>query len=140
MILDKICEYYKNSTESWANLFDANRVECFRFFTDLSLHDKVISDALCFKSGENILDAGCGVGEPGVSFAKLFPDTNFYLVNISKYQLSKIDSTLDNVYLINSDFHSLNFSDEFFDKIYFLESFSHSLFKRKLIKEVYRVL
>lgn len=139
-MIDKICNYYKNSTDSWINLHNANRVEGFRFLPNITDHDKILKQILEFKKGENILDAGCGVGEPGITFAREFSETNFFLVNISDYQLNKITDYPDNVFLIHSDFHKLNFKDSFFDKIYFLESFSHSIFKRKLLKEMYRVL
>ena len=138
-MLDKINSYYDRSTDAWINLFNSNRIEAFRFFESEEEHDNVISNALKFAPGENVLDAGCGVGYPGINFAKKFSKTNFYLLNINDYQLNRIPQ-LENVFKVKQDYHDTGFEDNFFDKVYFLESFSHSIYKKKLINEIFRIL
>jgi len=136
----KINEYYNASTDAWINVHGNNRIEGFSFSKELEEHDKILETYFDFKDGEKVLDAGCGVGYPGVSFAKKYPFTFFYLININGYQLSKISDVPENISIFKCDFNSLLFPSNFFDKIYFLESFSHSLKKTETIKEIYRVL
>jgi len=139
-INNQVNEYYNKSTDAWIEIHGSNRIEGFSFFKNVEAHDLVLSSYFNFKEGEKILDAGCGVGNPSINFAKNNPYSNFYLVNINEYQLSKIKDIPENVYLFKCDFNNLIFPSNYFDKVYFLESFSHSLKKTKTIKEIYRVL
>lgn len=139
-INNKINEYYNASTDAWIEIHGASRVEGFSFDKNIEIHDKILEEFFNFKHGEKILDAGCGVGYPGINFAKKNPETFFYLVNINNYQLSKINCNLPNLNIFNCDFNNLVFPSNFFDTVYFLESFSHSLKKSLTVKEINRVL
>jgi len=139
-LLQKINNYYEKSTIPWINIHGELRIEGFRFTQNIEEHDNILLTYINPKEGENILDAGCGIGYPTIKFAEKYINTNFYLLNNSDYQIKMIDKKLPNMQIMKSDFHKTSFNDNFFDKIYFLESFSHSLKKRDLINEIYRVL
>ncbi|WP_378182969.1 16S rRNA (guanine(527)-N(7))-methyltransferase RsmG [Aquimarina sp. SS2-1] len=46
------------------------------------LHSLGIAKVQTFKAGSKILDVGTGGGFPGIPLAILFPETNFYLVDV----------------------------------------------------------
>jgi len=139
-ILQEINSYYEKSTIPWINIHKERRVEGFRFTPNIEDHDNILLKYVDPLEGENILDAGCGVGYPTIKFAQKFTNTNFFLINNSDYQIKMIDNCLPNMKIFKGDFHETEFENNFFDKIYFLESFSHSIKKNKLVDEIYRIL
>lgn len=139
-LIKQISDYYDKATDAWVEIHGSERVEGFSFDKDISKHDLFLEKMFQFKPGDKVLDAGCGVGFPSTNFAKKYPDTVFYLVNINSYQISKISQNISNMQTFKCDFNNLIFPSNYFDTIYFLESFSHSLKKQKTVDEIYRVL
>jgi ubiquinone/menaquinone biosynthesis C-methylase UbiE len=138
--LNGVVDYYNKTTNAWIKTFKAKRVESFRWDADIEVHDSINADLMGLKDGLNILDAGCGVGEPMISYAKKYKNAFFTGVNITQYQLNKIKKIPNNIKLILGDYHKLKFRNNTFDLIYFIESFSHSYDKTRLLKEIYRLL
>ena len=97
-------------------------------------------------SGQNLLDAGCGLCGPAIDIAKHYSDIHISAVTLSSMQFEIAseyiaENNFDNkIRLFLSDYHQLPFSDETFDIIYFFESIGYSYNLPKLVKEVYRVL
>lgn len=95
------------------------------------------------KSGESVLDAGCGEGKTALRIAEntgakvtgidLVPRS----IEIAKASARKSSAKTD--YLI-ADYNDIPFKDETFDVVYTLETFTHTSDPEKTIKELLRVL
>jgi tocopherol O-methyltransferase len=109
--------------------------------------DKEVGRILQLKSGDKVLDAGCGVGGSVIYFAKNF-DIHITGINISENQLSigrkkakaKANKLNEKVKFENQSFLSTTFKNSSFDKIYAIESIYHTHDTEKVIKEMYRIL
>ena len=100
-----------------------------------------------FCDGENVLDAGCGVCGPAISFAKKCNIHIEALTNSDKQileanHLITKESLNSRIHTNYGDFHELDkiFPPESFDRIYFLESFGHAKNKRAVIESAWKVL
>jgi len=104
-------------------------------------------DTLKIKSGQKLLDAGCGVCGPAIYFAKK-ADIHVDAINISETQIEiaqyKIkEAGLENkIQAITGDFHQLKcyYANNTFDLVYFLESYGHCLNHKKLLESSVSVL
>ncbi len=98
------------------------------------------------RSGEVVLDAGCGVGGPSLYAATHIPDLEIHGVTISPYQAEIAQRLIDHspvsdrVHIHAGNYHALPFPDCKFDRAIFLESAGYSSSLRRLFGETARVL
>lgn len=59
-----------------------SRKDIDELYTRHVLHSLGIAKVMSFQKDANILDVGTGGGFPGVPLAILFPETNFYLIDV----------------------------------------------------------
>ena len=94
MIIQK---YFPHLTEKQCNQFDSlynlytdwnakinviSRKDIDELYTRHVLHSWGIAKIMAFKPGATVLDVGTGGGFPGIPLAILFPETNFYLIDV----------------------------------------------------------
>ncbi len=69
--------------EDWnAKINVISRKDIDALYTKHILHSLGIAKVLEFKPGASVLDVGTGGGFPGIPLAILFPETNFYLIDV----------------------------------------------------------
>ncbi len=98
------------------------------------------------RSGEVVLDAGCGVGGTCLHAATHMPDLEVHGITISPYQAEIAQGLIDNspvgdrVHVHVGDYHEMPFPDDMFDRVLFFESAGYTLQLEQLFSEVARVL
>lgn len=110
-------------------------------------HDSTIKLA-DIRDGQNILDAGCGVGNTSIYLCKKFPNVTCHLLVNSKklYQKTLENIKKDNLenritlYLMDFDKLEKPISQLRFDRILFLESMDYSKNRELLLKNMYNLL
>lgn len=143
--VDAVERYYDEWTGRYLEVY-GDMIQAFRSADDKDTLSR-IADSIGFKSGEHILDAGCGVGGP----ARFFASNNGVTVEgvtVSQVQVDtakekNIAAGLDDKITIKkADFHTLteHFNRERFDKVLFLESLGHSKEPEKVLKGAFDVL
>lgn len=96
-ILEQILHYFPNLTsrqiEQFSRLYDLyvdwnskinviSRKDIDELYTRHVLHSLGIAKVMQFKSGASVMDVGTGGGFPGIPLAIMFPETNFYLIDV----------------------------------------------------------
>ncbi|MBS1763161.1 MAG: 16S rRNA (guanine(527)-N(7))-methyltransferase RsmG [Bacteroidetes bacterium] len=77
--------------EEWNSKINViSRKDMDNFYLHHVLHSLAIAANFEFKSGDNIMDLGCGGGFPGVPLAIFFPDVNFHLVDSINKKLNVV--------------------------------------------------
>ena len=105
----------------------------------------LVGNTLNLKSGELILDAGCGQGAVACFLAKNF-GAKVVGINIVPLQLKKACtlakrmSCENGVEFLLMDYAATNFKNNYFDAIYTTETLSHAPDVRKTLKEFLRIL
>ncbi len=98
------------------------------------------------RSGQVVLDAGCGVGGPGLYAALHTPGLEVHGITLSPYQAELAQRLIADspasgrVHVQVGDYHKLPFPDHKFDCALFLESAGYSLQLEELFTEIARVL
>lgn len=98
------------------------------------------------RSGEVVLDAGCGVGGPALYAATHIPDLEIHGITVSPYQAEIAQRLIENspvgdrIHIHVGDYHELPFPDGKFDRVLFLESAGYSVQLEQLYSEAARVL
>ncbi|MCY3879561.1 MAG: class I SAM-dependent methyltransferase [Rhodobacteraceae bacterium] len=98
------------------------------------------------RSGQVVLDAGCGVCGPALYAALHVPDLEVHGITISSYQAQIAQKLIADspaagrVCVQVGDYHELPFPDRKFDCVLFLESAGYSFQLEKLFAEISRVL
>jgi 16S rRNA (guanine527-N7)-methyltransferase len=69
-------------TEWNAKINVISRKDIEELYTRHVLHSLGIAKVMSFKPGASVLDVGTGGGFPGIPLAILFPETNFYLIDV----------------------------------------------------------
>jgi ubiquinone/menaquinone biosynthesis C-methylase UbiE len=98
------------------------------------------------RSGDRILDAGCGVGGPAIAIARAIPDVSIDGVTISPVQvrlgrkLVAAAGLSKRIRIHEGDFHDLRFPDDSFDQVIMLEVSGYSYDQGLLYREMARVL
>ncbi|WP_291274824.1 16S rRNA (guanine(527)-N(7))-methyltransferase RsmG [Flavobacterium sp.] len=59
-----------------------SRKDIDELYTRHVLHSLGIAKVMAFKPGASVIDVGTGGGFPGIPLAILFPETNFYLIDV----------------------------------------------------------
>lgn len=95
--MQEIIKYFPNITEKQKEQFamlqelytDWNskinvisRKDIESLYTKHILHSLGIAKVMEFKPGADVMDVGTGGGFPGIPLAILFPETNFYLIDV----------------------------------------------------------
>ena len=95
--MQEIIKYFPNITEKQRDQFARleslytewnskinviSRKDFDELYTRHVLHSLGIAKVMEFKSGAHVMDVGTGGGFPGIPLAILFPETNFYLIDV----------------------------------------------------------
>lgn len=108
-------------------------------------YEHFIALQLGLKSGQKVLDVGCGVGGPLREIAR-FSSASVTGVNNNEYQITRgkelnriagVDKTCN---FVNADFMKMPFPDNSFDAVYAIEATCHAPDAYGIYKEIYRVL
>lgn len=138
-------EFYNLHHESFIQVY-GNVIQAFRTNNLNNLLDYQFESA-GFKSGDKLLDAGCGVCGPAIHFAKKF-NVSIDAISIAEKQIHQASLAIKQVGLQDQvnpkigDYHHISdvFGTEKYDGVYFLESFGHSTQKEQLLHQVWEVL
>jgi ubiquinone/menaquinone biosynthesis C-methylase UbiE len=106
--------------------------------------NRVLADLAEVKAGENVLDAGCGIGGSSIWLAKnrgaavtgITPVES----QIRDCQKNLTKSGLKNVRFLQADYRKTPFEDGTFDVVWAIESVCHSPQKADFYREAFRVL
>jgi len=141
-----VTNYYSLSTDfyeyGWGQSFHfANRFRGETLAESIQRHESYLALKMKIKTGDKVLDIGCGVGGPLRRIAHL---TGAHVIGltISQYQIqrAKMIGIPANCQFIQGDFMELPFEDNTFDHVYVIEAVCHAPEKAKCFAEVFRVL
>ena len=140
--------YYDLATDfyefGWGKYFHfAPRLSGESFQQSLFRHQHYLADQLGLKQGMEVLDAGCGVGEPMENIGR-YSGANMTGVNNNGYQIERAkkhheDSGFTSR-LIKGDFMKVPANDKFFHAVYIIEAAVHAPNPKDLYREMWRVL
>lgn len=95
--MESILKYFPNLTDTQIQQFTAlgalyqewnakinviSRKDIDALYTNHVLHALGIAKVIEFQSGSSVMDVGTGGGFPGIPLAILFPETQFYLIDV----------------------------------------------------------
>lgn len=141
----EVGRFYNETTGKFMEVY-GDIIQAFRT-KDVSIYlDYTIQNAE-LKEGQQILDAGCGVGGPACYFASKL-NVEVEGVTISEVQAEKSKEVIASknlkgkVTVTQGDYHDIDeiYGKERFDRVLFLESFGHSNNKRLLVEKAFDVL
>lgn len=107
--------------------------------------NKFLAKIANLKTGDIILDAGCGIGGSAIWLAQNF-NVKVIGITISNRQvvearkLSQINSTEQNIDFYEKDYLNSGFDDQSFDVVWGIESVCYAENKNDFLKEAYRML
>lgn len=88
--------------EDWnAKINVISRKDIDSLYTKHVLHSLGIAKVMAFKPGAEVLDVGTGGGFPGIPLAILFPETNFYLIDVIAKKIKVVQEVADALGLEN---------------------------------------
>jgi ubiquinone/menaquinone biosynthesis C-methylase UbiE len=157
MSLFKRKEKQRNPSEGVAAFYNATTDKFLQVYGEIiqAFRTKNVNDYLDYtinsaqlQSGQQIIDAGCGVAGPACYFAQQLPDIQIEACTISEVQLKKASEKVAEKNLQNrvritlGDYHKLPdlYPENAFDRVIFLESFGHSKNKALAIESAFKVL
>jgi ubiquinone/menaquinone biosynthesis C-methylase UbiE len=138
-------DFYNANTDKFIEVY-GETIQAFRT-KDVKDYLSYTIQSAELKDGQQILDAGCGVGGPAAYFAsELAADIKG--LTISEYQVARSKEILagknlkGSVEILHGDYHKIDaiFGENRFDRVLFLESFGHSDDKALLIEKACQVL
>lgn len=151
----KIRDYYDYTLPFYRFFYhkNSNAVHCGFWDESVKSHQKALLNVNKFlaktadvKSGDIILDAGCGIGGSAIWLAKNYRDIKIIGITISDKQLKKAKNlSLNNkvdpvINFYKRDFLNSNFDDKSFSIVWAIESVCHTKDKTDFLKEAYRLL
>ncbi|QQG52516.1 MAG: methyltransferase domain-containing protein [Candidatus Falkowbacteria bacterium] len=134
--------YHKNSNAVHYGFFDKNTKNHQAALLNVN---QCLADISRIKSGDVILDAGCGIGGSSIWLAKNYP-VKVIGISISGKQINEAnrlsvkEKISDRAFFYERDFLNSGFSDESFDIVWAIESVCHADDKKDFLKEAYRLL
>lgn len=153
---NSIIDYYTEAGpdyEYWSKNFNMHfgyalkKGDCLSREKMLQRMNEVVIDSLNLKSGNRVLDLGCGLAATIRHGAKRYPKIFFEGVTITPWQVNQsrrliAQSKLNNASVILGDYTDLPFLANSVDATYGLESICHAegSNKSKPLQEAYRVL
>jgi 16S rRNA (guanine527-N7)-methyltransferase len=78
-----------------------SRKDIDELYTRHILHSLGIAKVMQFEPGASVLDVGTGGGFPGIPLAIMFPETNFYLVDVIAKKIKVVQGVADALGLTN---------------------------------------
>jgi 16S rRNA (guanine527-N7)-methyltransferase len=78
-----------------------SRKDIDELYTKHVLHSLGIAKVIDFKPGSSILDVGTGGGFPGVPLAILYPEVDFYLIDIIAKKIKVVNAVVEGLGLEN---------------------------------------
>lgn len=78
-----------------------SRKDIDELYTKHILHSLAIAKVMSFEDGSAILDVGTGGGFPGIPLAILFPETNFYLIDVIAKKIKVVQAVVEALNLTN---------------------------------------
>lgn len=139
--------------ECWSKNFNmhfgyaARKSDCLSRETMLKRMNEQVLSTLQLKTGDEVLDVGCGLGYTLRYAGANFPLVNFTGFTITLWQIHKANtligqSNVKNAVVKYGDFNTLPIADSSLDAAYGLESICHANGEGKMkpLTELYRVL
>lgn len=154
MYKDEVKDYYDYTINLYKVFWhgDTRAVHCGIWDKDTkNLHEallntnKFLADQANIKSGDKVLDAGCGVGG-SVFWLLKNKSIRAVGITISKKQLNKAKELQKRLGIQGEiefylkDYSKTNFPDASFDIVWAIESVCHAISKRDFLKEAHRLL
>lgn len=114
--MELILKYFPDLTETqieqFAKLYDLyvdwnskinviSRKDIEELYTRHVLHSLGIAKVMSFNPGAIVLDVGTGGGFPGIPLAILFPETNFYLIDVIAKKIKVVNEVAKGLGLQN---------------------------------------
>jgi 16S rRNA (guanine527-N7)-methyltransferase len=114
--MEEIQRYFPNLTENQIEQFKKlellyndwnakinviSRKDIDELYTKHVLHSLAIAKVQPFENGSFILDVGTGGGFPGIPLAILFPECNFYLIDVIAKKIKVVQAVIDALELQN---------------------------------------
>jgi 16S rRNA (guanine527-N7)-methyltransferase len=88
-------EMLQNLYEDWNSKINViSRKDIDELYTRHVLHSLGIAKILEFKSGSKIMDVGTGGGFPAIPLAILFPEANFYAIDIIAKKIKVVNEVI----------------------------------------------
>lgn len=139
-------DFYNATTDKFLKVY-GEIIQAFRT-NDVTDYLNYTIQSADLRSGQHIIDAGCGVAGPACYFAKQLPEIKIEACTISDVQVEKAKGKIaernlqSQVSVTLGDYHKLPelFPENFFDRVIFLESFGHSKNKALAIESAFKVL
>jgi ubiquinone/menaquinone biosynthesis C-methylase UbiE len=143
---EKVRAFYNQNTDNfiavYGEIIQAFRTTNVNDFLDYTIKSNNL------KSGERVLDAGCGICGPAIYFAQHISSIQIEACTISDIQVEKSQVNIekrnlnDQINVTRADYHDIVkiYGKEQFDSVYFLESFGHSTQKNILVDACWDVL
>lgn len=78
-----------------------SRKDIEELYTKHVLHSLGIAKVMSFQPNAKVLDVGTGGGFPGIPLAILFPETNFYLIDVIAKKIKVVQAVADSLGLTN---------------------------------------
>ncbi len=142
---EEVAAYYDRMTSSYLNTYGPI-IQAYRPTDDELLNEHILR-SVNLEDGMKVLDAGCGVAGPALSFAKR-KNVDIDAITISEVQvaegLKSIEKALvkGRINLKVGDYHQLEdmYTNDTFDVVLFLESLGHSHDPSRVISSCYSIL
>ncbi|HLW63593.1 MAG TPA: 16S rRNA (guanine(527)-N(7))-methyltransferase RsmG [Flavobacterium sp.] len=78
-----------------------SRKDIEQLYTKHVLHSLGIAKIMTFKPGTNVMDVGTGGGFPAIPLAILFPETNFYAIDVIAKKIRVVNEVASSIALKN---------------------------------------